>query len=49
MVLAERVEGDRSFDDLADEAVLGDATLGRERGQQLRIAVVARGRVVERP
>src|SRR6185312_5245650 len=48
VVLAERVEGDRPFDDLADEAVLGDAALGRESGQQLGIAVVAGGRVVER-
>ncbi len=50
MVLAQAVERDRTLDDLADEAPSASPRpLGRERRQQLRVAVVAGGRVVERP
>src|SRR5215210_8099286 len=48
MVLAERMEGDRPFDDLADEAVGITTALSGKRRQQLVVAVVARSRVVER-
>jgi hypothetical protein len=41
VVLAQRVERDRPFDDLADKAVLGDATLGGEGGEELGIPVPA--------
>ena len=45
MVLAQGVEGDRPFE---DEPGVRTGVLGRERGEQLRVAVVARGGVVER-
>ena len=48
VMLAQRVEGDRPLDHLTDQTVRVASALGRERRQQLRIALVARGRVVER-
>jgi hypothetical protein len=48
VVLAERIEGDRALDDLADEAVAIAATLSRKSGQQLVVALVAGSRLVER-
>ena len=47
VVLAERVEGDRAFDDLAQRFGTGGRRFGGERRQQLRVAVVAGGRVEE--
>ena len=49
MVLAEGEERDRTFDDLGDLAVRATQALGRKGGQQLRVALVARGRVEQCP
>ena len=48
VVLAERVEADRALDDLGMRALDAGGPLGREERAQLRVAVVARRRVVER-
>src|SRR5581483_2295374 len=45
VVLAQRVKGDRP---LEDHPARLSSVLGRERGQELRVAVVAGGGVVER-
>src|SRR5207253_9154434 len=49
MVLAEREERDRPLDDLAVPPVDVARTLGRKCGPELRVAVVARGRVEHGP
>src|SRR5581483_11436941 len=49
MVLAERGEADRALDDLRRRGVGAVPALAREGGEQLRVAVVAAGRVVQRP
>src|SRR6266540_7331226 len=41
VVLAQRVELDRAFDDLANAAVRASVAFGWEGGQELRIALVA--------
>src|SRR5689334_10655279 len=41
VMLAERVELDRAFDDLADRAVGTAVALGRKRGQKLGVTLVA--------
>ena len=48
MVLAEALERDRPFDHLAPERVGAASALGGEGGQELRVALVAGGRVEER-
>jgi hypothetical protein len=48
VVLAEGVEVDRPFDDLADAAIGPTTALRGESGQQLLVALVARGRVEQR-
>src|SRR5207248_5369587 len=47
VMLAERGEGDRALDDLAGRRVDDVPALGRERGHELRVALVACGRVEE--
>ena len=49
VVLAQGEERDRPLDDLRQLAVGAAVALGREGGQQLRVAVVAVGRVEQRP
>ena len=49
VVLAEAEERDRPLDDLAGEPSTTLRRLARERGQQLLVAVVAGGRIVQRP
>ena len=49
VVLAQREERDRPLDDLRQLAVGPAVTLGREGRQQLRVAVVAVGRIEQRP
>src|SRR6266550_701479 len=46
VMLAQRVELDRSLDDLADAAVRAAVTLGRKGGEELRVAFVS-GRRLE--
>src|SRR2546421_13009399 len=48
VMLAQRVELDRSFDDLDDAAIRPAVAFGRESCQQLRIPFVARDRFEER-
>src|SRR5919198_5265344 len=48
VVLAEGAERDRPLDDLGEHRLRPVGRLRRERRQQLRIALVARSRVVER-
>src|SRR5437773_11935089 len=45
VVLAKRVELDRSFDDLADVAVRPAVALGRKGGEELGVALIAGGRI----
>src|SRR2546425_7799209 len=47
VVLAKRVELDRPLDDLTDVAVRAAVALRRERGQELGVAFVTRGSLVE--
>ena len=49
VVLAERVEPDGALDDLRVAALDACGPLGREERAQLRVAVVAGRRVVQRP
>src|SRR5712664_1130498 len=48
VVLAERVELDRSLDDLADVAVRPAVALSRESSQKLGVTLVAAGRLEQR-
>src|SRR5438309_4851371 len=47
-MFAERIEGNRPLDDLADLAVRPARTLGRERGDEILVALVAIGGVDHR-
>ena len=49
VVLAQPDERDRALDDLGELAVRAAVALRRERRQELRVTVVAIGRVVDRP
>ncbi len=48
VVLAQGVEGDRPFDNLAQSAVEPPVALGREGGEQLRVALIASRGVEQR-
>jgi hypothetical protein len=49
VVFADADERDRTLDDLSELAVGAATAFGRERGEELGIALVAVGRVVDRP